>query len=228
MPEKAGKLMDTETTPLTAEQERVLLLNARAIEEANADSFSETESLGDPATIERLQSESASLLRAYYGSCKSIDEFIEHCSFIDLFRLMAEAEARDYKDYAAKLHRTAELLTVAITRASNKTKAEVIELLTGSSELTIKVAEIGGKLARSHTARKAAIASHTKHSKRASKQEAKAGVREWWERWQSDPSMYKSKAAFARIMCDKYSDELESTQVIERWCTEWQRNRPPE
>lgn len=65
------------------------------------------------------------------------------------------------------------------------------------------------------------------------KQIAKARVWECWREWQSrkaaGPSPYKSKAAFARDMLEKYPD-LASQKVIEDWCREWERagsiNRP--
>lgn len=43
-----------------------------------------------------------------------------------------------------------------------------------------------------------------------------------WRDWQSKPSMYASKAAFARDMLDK-REELKSSQVIERWCRAWEQ-----
>lgn len=50
---------------------------------------------------------------------------------------------------------------------------------------------------------------------------AKGEVKKCWELWQSELSRYKSKAAFARDMLDKY-EELTSQRVIERWCKEWE------
>ena len=56
------------------------------------------------------------------------------------------------------------------------------------------------------------------------KQKDKSTVRECWELWQKTPKNYKSKAAFARDMLDKFST-LESQPVIERWCRHWQMER---
>lgn len=61
-----------------------------------------------------------------------------------------------------------------------------------------------------------------KHAKdRDGKQAAKRVIRELWEDWRNNaPQRYKSKAAFARDMSDKFL-ELKSTKVIETWCTLW-------
>lgn len=59
------------------------------------------------------------------------------------------------------------------------------------------------------------------------KQKDKAKVKECWEAWQRNPidaigkQKYKSKDAFAKDML-KY-ESLESTQVITRWCREWEK-----
>lgn len=53
------------------------------------------------------------------------------------------------------------------------------------------------------------------------KQAAKKLVLEIWEKWRKEPNLYKSKAAFARDMLDKF-EELSSQRVIERWCLEWE------
>lgn len=53
------------------------------------------------------------------------------------------------------------------------------------------------------------------------KQKAKQQVRECWELWQGEKGRYKSKAAFAKDMLDKF-ERLESQRVIERWCKEWE------
>lgn len=54
------------------------------------------------------------------------------------------------------------------------------------------------------------------------KQAAKATVKECWEAWQEEPDRYKSKAAFARDMLNKF-EHLESQPVIEGWCRAWER-----
>lgn len=53
------------------------------------------------------------------------------------------------------------------------------------------------------------------------KQEAKKKVRELWDLWQREPARYRSKAAFARDMLDKF-ELLSNQRVIERWCQEWE------
>ena len=53
------------------------------------------------------------------------------------------------------------------------------------------------------------------------KQADKAQVRECWELWQKEPKRYRWKTTFARDMMEKYPS-LESTDVIARWCREWE------
>jgi hypothetical protein len=52
---------------------------------------------------------------------------------------------------------------------------------------------------------------------------AKRIIRECWEAWNVCPGQYKSTAAFARAMLDKFPDELSSQPVIERWVRDWRR-----
>ena len=54
------------------------------------------------------------------------------------------------------------------------------------------------------------------------KQADKAIVRECWGDWKNEPARYKSKAAFARDMREKFPN-LESQPVIEGWCRLWER-----
>jgi len=54
------------------------------------------------------------------------------------------------------------------------------------------------------------------------KQADKALVRQCGDAWQKQPDRYKSKAAFARDMRDKFPN-LESQPVIEGWCRAWER-----
>ncbi len=52
------------------------------------------------------------------------------------------------------------------------------------------------------------------------KQKEKLAVRGCWDAWHKSPEKYKSKAAFARDMRDKF-ESLESQPVIENWCRIW-------
>lgn len=58
-------------------------------------------------------------------------------------------------------------------------------------------------------------------------QAAKKSVRGYWDRWQREPGLYQSKAQFARDMLDdgKHGNALRSTDVIKRWCLEWEKER---
>lgn len=71
----------------------------------------------------------------------------------------------------------------------------------------------------STVARLKAIKMHAKSPKQADK----ALVRQYWNDWQQNqPDRYKSKAAFAHDMIDKFPN-LESQPVIEGWCRTWER-----
>lgn len=56
------------------------------------------------------------------------------------------------------------------------------------------------------------------------KQTALGKVRKHWAEWQTDPTLYGSKAAFARDMCDAYP-VLTSVKVIEDKCRAWEKTR---
>lgn len=76
------------------------------------------------------------------------------------------------------------------------------------------------KQARTSEASKAAKAKHAKDPR----QKAKEQVYELFLAWQQgDQSAYRSAAAFARDMLDKFPDELSSQQVVERWVAGWRR-----
>lgn len=73
----------------------------------------------------------------------------------------------------------------------------------------------GGLRAR---ARKARTKGHDESKKGLAIRDARV----WWERWQKEPSLYPSKAEFARTMLDKHP-ELNSTTTIERRCRKWEK-----
>ena len=169
--------MNAKAEPLTAQQERDLLLIARNFAGCPDDSAGDREKQFGHDEFMRLKSESASLLRAHYKGCESMDEFIEYCAIIDVFKQEAEAEAAYYRRYAGGLHRIADLLTVAITRASDETKAEVADLLTGNGGLAAKIADIGGALSRKRLSDKAINA---RHNKEGGSRDLKAKIRDIW------------------------------------------------
>lgn len=74
--------------------------------------------------------------------------------------------------------------------------------------------------AKAELARKGARARYANDPK----QQAKNEVKESWIRWQSDPGSYRSKAEFAFSMVSVHEPTLNSTKVIERWCTKWERD----
>jgi hypothetical protein len=54
------------------------------------------------------------------------------------------------------------------------------------------------------------------------KTQQKEKVRECWCAWQVTPKSYRTKAAFARDMLEKY-EHLTSQKKIEDWCREWEK-----
>jgi hypothetical protein len=72
-----------------------------------------------------------------------------------------------------------------------------------------------------------ALASYAakKRYEKDDKQADKRFVFECWSEWRKNPGSYKSKAAFARDMQDKFPN-LESQKVIEDWCRQWEKGVP--
>ncbi|WP_143053092.1 hypothetical protein [Nitrosovibrio tenuis] len=61
--------------------------------------------------------------------------------------------------------------------------------------------------------------------KRDPKQKEKSFVFDCWQKWQQSPTIYSSKAAFARDMLEK-CEHLASQKKIEDWCREWEKPNP--
>jgi hypothetical protein len=66
-------------------------------------------------------------------------------------------------------------------------------------------------------------AARAKHSKDP-KQQVKLQVRELWQQWEKTPGNYRSIAAFARDMCEKWPDHITSEVVVSRWVRDWRRS----
>ena len=45
----------------------------------------------------------------------------------------------------------------------------------------------------------------------------------WWKEWQTYPSLYASKNAFALVMIDKTNERLRSQATIAQWCRDWEK-----
>jgi hypothetical protein len=73
--------------------------------------------------------------------------------------------------------------------------------------------------------RQAVHAANEKHENDPA-QAAKVEIREKWVAWQNNPGQYRSKAAFARAMLNKFAGVLKSPPVIERWCRVWEQETP--
>lgn len=66
-------------------------------------------------------------------------------------------------------------------------------------------------------------AARAKHSKDP-RQQVKLLVRELWQQWETTPANYRSTAAFARDMCEKWPDHIASEVVVARWVRDWRRS----
>lgn len=64
----------------------------------------------------------------------------------------------------------------------------------------------------------AVLAAKTRH-KKSQENKDKACVKEQWSKWQENPEMYASKAAFSRDMTKRYGF---NNRVVERWCKQWE------
>ena len=69
-----------------------------------------------------------------------------------------------------------------------------------------------------------ARAARARHSKDP-KQKVKLEVRGLWEHWEKNPRTYRSSAAFARDMLDKWPEQLTSIPVVERWVRSWRKEK---
>ncbi len=71
--------------------------------------------------------------------------------------------------------------------------------------------------------KKLAIKGATERLKVDPKQKAKKEIyKDYWIRWKKNPTLYPSKAAFARDMQEKFLC-LTNVKSIESWCTKWSK-----
>lgn len=71
---------------------------------------------------------------------------------------------------------------------------------------------------------RASVAGRAKHAKdKDGKQAVKALVKGRWRAWKENPKNYKTIARFANDMTQKWPDQLTSTDVVERWVREWNK-----
>ena len=49
-------------------------------------------------------------------------------------------------------------------------------------------------------------------------------AKSYWDRWQADKTLYRSKAEFARDMLEKCPN-MTSQKVIEDWCRRWEKEQ---
>ena len=88
-----------------------------------------------------------------------------------------------------------------------------------------ETSELLKRVSKEQISQRATKAAFKRH-KNDPKQTAKIFVRECWNDWQKEPNRYKSKAAFARDMREKYPN-LESQPVLENWCRTWECTTAP-
>lgn len=114
-------------------------------------------------------------------------------------------------------NRSAEALNAEICHCLNSQNiAYFIELVLENSDAAKTMAET----LKANERARLSDAAHKRHEKDP-KQAQKASVQECWDAWKKEPSRYKSKAAFARDMLQKF-EHLESVTTIERWCRKWE------
>ena len=73
----------------------------------------------------------------------------------------------------------------------------------------------------SERASKRATSRHAKDPKRG----ARDFVKERWQAWRRQPTLYKTAVAFAKDMLDKFPEVLTSEAVITRWVRFWDKER---
>lgn len=97
-----------------------------------------------------------------------------------------------------------------------------LEALLKGIDAELKISLVTQEKVEAEFSRLQSIRARTRYEKdKDGKQAVKAEVKNWWLRWQSDPSMYPRTSVFARAMLDKYPDHLTSQPVIESWVRRW-------
>lgn len=94
------------------------------------------------------------------------------------------------------------------------------EAASTAAALLVKM-PIHADIAKAVRAQQAAKAVKVKLAKDP-RQEAKRLVKECWQEWRAHPTRYRTKAAFAKDMLDKF-DRLVSQPVITGWCRQWEK-----
>ena len=161
---------------------------------------------------------------------KALDDVQPSDSFDETSEQLDAAASEYRKQLADKPRAALEIFASKILAAQLKLLDEHAETLSEFSRQIDFFENLIPQL-NAHWAKKAATQiSHARvqlakaggHARHAAdpKQTAKQQVRECWELWQKEPSRYKGPTAFARDMRAKF-ENLESEEVIRRWCREW-------
>ncbi|RYD92037.1 MAG: hypothetical protein EOP50_13325 [Sphingobacteriales bacterium] len=97
-----------------------------------------------------------------------------------------------------------------------------MEAISKGFDTESKTSAAAQKAVETEFRRRQSVRARTRYEKdKDGKQAVKAEVKDWWQRWRSDPSMYPRTSVFARAMLDKYPDHLTSQPVIESWVRAW-------
>lgn len=112
-------------------------------------------------------------------------------------------------------------------------RAHLVQRRTSEESLAFELSDIDARIARIEDAIPEMCAAQRQRSrhdvarnaarvrlKYDPKQAAKAEALKLWQDWQAGHARYKSGAAFARHVVEKFT-AIESTKVVERWATKW-------
>jgi len=146
-----------------------------------------------------------------FGAVRSSswNEIVDHLAFLIFVGGTQDILLQKTTSHMNKL---IDVINTSCTPAVNKSVNEVLVLRASVDSLRL---ELGN--GRANFSRRGAQAKLANDPK----QKAKEEVKQCWLLWQEHPGRYKSKAAFAKDMLDKFGNILESQKVIEGWCRDW-------
>lgn len=130
-----------------------------------------------------------------------------HLIYVDALQAIIREKERLIQAQEAVTTRREELIINLLAQAATET---------ASKTATLAVIAVRRNLPRIM----ASNAAKSKHAASAKAQE-KEIMKACWKEWQADPKRYRSKAAFARDMLDKFPGWL-NTKVIEGFCRDWE------
>ena len=169
------------------------------------------------AAIENLGLTKKQLLQADKDkSCEKLNKILNKLDKASLVNLTSQLAVYSYK------------ARIEAAKNLDNTTAMFEKIVKTLNDTHLFLNDDEKKTARRKQAKSGGIAKH----KNDPKQAAKADVKVFYVEWQSHgnpKSMYRSAAAFATAMMDKFNDPnnekptLESQTVITRWCKQWKK-----